>query len=122
MLVQVGHQQILLGVGPEGMTCLTTLTSQAPNNSAATFAGHLASANPNATVKLKNTNEVIQQAQRPTAERRSQQQPSKPATKPRVQVEIGDDDLPGLLPQNARTASDDLTKVIRDRLRGLASS
>jgi flagellar biosynthetic protein FliO len=108
-LVQVGSQQLLLGVSSDSINLLTAIES--PNRHR-DFSLALDAANPNATVRLKAPDEV----QNPRAQKRSIST-TQPVKGGRINVGVGDDGVAAVTAQSAKT--DDITKLLRDRLRNI---
>jgi flagellar protein FliO/FliZ len=113
-LVQVGSQQILLGLTPDNINLLTNIDDK---NSHAGFARALETANPNAEVRLKNPGEIASVQARKTL--------TAPAVKSRsiannrgsnINIAIGED---GPVDLKSSKSEDDITKILRDRLRNL---
>lgn len=113
-LVQVGSQQILLGLTPDNINLLTNIDDK---NSHAGFARALETANPNAEVRLKNPGEIASGQARKTL--------TAPAVKSRsiannrgsnINIAIGED---GPVDLKSSKSEDDITKILRDRLRNL---
>jgi flagellar biogenesis protein FliO len=114
-LVQVGNQQILLGVGPESVNLITTIEqpSSAPRN----FSMALESANPQGTVRLKSADEIVpQKTARRVATPTIQSKPENQVKGSRVNVSVGDD---GIRESAPVSKTDDITKMLRERLRNL---
>ncbi len=121
-LIQVGHQEILIGVGPETVNLITIIESTPKVNQ---FARHLESANPNADIRLKSPNEATPplQARRPVAAStttRPSTQPSATSTVKgnRINVGVGDEG-PKNLNSPTNQKNDDITRILRDRLRNI---
>jgi flagellar biogenesis protein FliO len=116
-LVQVGDQQILLGVSADGINIITTVEPKARQTS---FARQLDAANPNADIRLKSADDIVPpRPQRRTVAASTTAPRSDNAVKgSRVNVGVGEDGL-----QNMKAASSqndgDITKILRDRLRNL---
>lgn len=113
-LVQVGSQQILLGLTPDSINLLTNIEDKSSNSA---FSRALESANPNAEVRLKNPAEISGGAMRKTL--------TAPAVKGRsiggsrgsnINVAIGEDGPVEIKPAKS---DEDITKILRDRLRNL---
>lgn len=113
-LVQVGSQQILLGLTPDNINLLTNIEDKSSNSA---FSRALESANPNAEVRLKNPAEIGGGAMRKTL--------TAPAVKGRsiggsrgsnINVAIGEDGPVEIKPAKS---DEDITKILRDRLRNL---
>lgn len=146
-LVQVGNQQILLGVSQDNINFLTNVESGAnrtkPNQ--ASFGNHLLNADPNAEVKLKSTESLTRPVQRRPADAATTTTPAarpaaprpksvgpetaKAPTNSRVNYAVGDDGIADLRAKGIKNDKgesdqpfDDITKLIRDRLRNLPPS
>jgi flagellar protein FliO/FliZ len=113
-LVQVGNQQILLGLTPDNISLLKNIDDI---NSQTGFARALETANPNAEVRLKNPAEITSGQARKTL--------TTPAVKSRsigsnrgsnINIAIGED---GPVDLKSSKSEDDITKILRDRLRNL---
>jgi flagellar protein FliO/FliZ len=113
-LVQVGNQQILLGLTPDNISLLKNIDD---TNSQTRFARALETANPNAEVRLKNPGEITSGQARKTL--------TTPAVKSRsigsnrgsnINIAIGED---GPVDLKSSKSEDDITKILRDRLRNL---
>jgi flagellar biogenesis protein FliO len=115
-LVQVGHQQLLLGVGADSINLLTTIE---PKSRSRDFAMSLETANPNGTVRLKSPEDI----QSPKAQRRTiaptstTTRPESPVKGGRINVGVGDDGIAPAVASSSKT--DDITKLLRDRLRNI---
>lgn len=141
-LVQVGSQQILIGVSPDNITFLTNVESTKPKPPQS-FGTHLLNANPNAEVKVKAPEPSAARPQRtpqeasvtgtsrPVAPRPKAIGPdqSRPQPSSRVNYAVGDDGIADLRSKNVKIDKthtdqpfDDITKLIRDRLRNLPPS
>lgn len=139
-LVQVGGQQILLGISQDNITFLTNVDGgRRPNQS---FDSHLLNANPNAEVKLKSAEAISRPVQRrpaeaataaarPQAPRTKAIGPDQPKTQSasRVNYAVGDEGIADMRSKGVKNdqgepdqAYDDITKLIRDRLRNLPPS
>jgi flagellar protein FliO/FliZ len=119
-LVQVGSQQILLGVGPESINMLTAIESKPKISN---FASQLQMANPNAEIRLKAPDEVpATKAQRRTlpmsAGSTSTGAKSHNTTSNSINVAI-DDDGPRSVSIKPAKKDEDITRMLRDRLRNL---
>ena len=116
-LVQVGGQQLLIGIGPESINLITSI-EQRPKIS--NFANALESANPNAEIRLKAPEQVT--PTRPTRKPLSSSTlPSRPAAAIKgnsINVGIGEDGPINMKGQNGNKEAD-ITKILRDRLRNL---
>jgi len=116
-LVQVGAQQLLIGVGPESINLITSI-EQRPK--VANFANALEAANPNAEIRLKAPEQVT--PTRPTRKPLSASTlPSRPAASIKgnsINVAIGEDGPVNMKSQNGSKEAD-ITKILRDRLRNL---
>ena len=146
-LVQVGSQQILLGVSQDNISFLTNVESGAnrAKSTQASFGNHLLNADPNAEVKLKSTESLTRPLQRrpadaattttaarPAAPRPKAvgpETPARPVTSSRVNYAVGDDGIADLRAKGIKNDKgesdqpfDDITKLIRDRLRNLPPS
>lgn len=114
-LVQVGGQQLLLGVTSESINLLTQIDSRP---SVAQFSKALENANPNAEIKLKNPAELNAPTKRqPLTASTVKPRTLGPTKGSNINVAIGEDG-----PVNVRGNSkkdDDITKILRDRLRNL---
>ena len=114
-LVQVGNQQILLGVGPESVNLITTIDQQP--SASRNFSMALESANPQGTVRLKSADDIV--PQKPV------RRPATPTLQPkadqavkgsRINVAVGDEGIKESAPVSK---TDDITKMLRERLRNL---
>lgn len=116
-LVQVGDQQLLIGIGPESINLITSI-EQRPK--VANFANALETANPNAEIRLKAPDQVT--PTRPTRKPISASTlPSRPVASIKgnsINVGIGEDGPINMKSQNGNKESD-ITKILRDRLRNL---
>lgn len=145
-LVQVGHQQILLGVSQDNISFLTNVESgmNKPKSNQASFGNHLLNADPNAEVKLKSTESLNRPVQRRPADAATTTAVSRPAaprpksvgpeaakapSSSRVNYAVGDDGIADLRAKGIKNDKgesdqpfDDITKLIRDRLRNLPPS
>lgn len=113
-LVQVGTQQILLGLTPDNISLLTNIEDKSSNG---TFARALETANPNAEVRLKSPAEISSGSARKTL--------TTPAVRSRtvgntrgssINIAVGED---GPVDMKSSKSEDDITKILRDRLRNL---
>ncbi len=145
-LVQVGSQQILIGVSQDNITFLTNVETNAPKQSQS-FSTHLLNANPNAEVKMKapvaaaarpqrqaETN--VTMTSRPASPRPKSigpdqtHAPARPQpTTSRVNYAVGDDGIADLRAKGVKSERvqadkqfDYITKLIRYRLRNLPPS
>lgn len=130
-LVQVGSQQILIGISPDNISFLTEVTPKARQQSAQqSFSNHLLHSDPNAEVKLKQADVGAQRPSRKPSDAATAQRPNVTAKQiqptNRVNVRVGDDgvsDLRSRGVKNDRGSADqpfdDITKIIRDRLKNL---
>lgn len=120
-LIQVGSQEILIGVGPESINLLSVI---APTNVTNNFARHLESASVNSDIRLKSPSEPTPplQPRRPVvaATTRPQAPNSKPTpvTGNRINVAVGDDGARNVN-ASASQKNDDITRILRDRLRNI---
>ena len=118
-LVQVGGQQILLGVGPESINLITTIESRSKQSN---FAGHLQAANPNAEIRLKAPEEISppRPAKRTMTASNSTTniRVEGPIKGGRVNIGVGEDGPRNMNAQPMRK-DDDITRLLRDRLRNL---
>jgi flagellar biogenesis protein FliO len=116
-LVQVGGQQLLIGVGPESINLITAIE---PRPKVTNFANALESANPNAEIRLKAPEQVT--PTRPTRKPISASTlPSHPTASIKgnsINVGIGEDGPINMKGQNGNKEAD-ITKILRDRLRNL---
>ena len=116
-LVQVGGQQLLIGIGPESINLITSI-EQRPK--VTNFANALESANPNAEIRLKAPEQVT--PTRPIRKPISASTlPSRPAASIKgnsINVGIGEDGPIDMKSHNGNKESD-ITKILRDRLRNL---
>lgn len=114
-LIQVGGQQLLLGITSESISLLTHIDS---HPSTAQFSRALENANPDAEIKLKNPTELNAPSKRqPLASSTVKARSLGPTKGANINVAIGEDG-----PVNVRSAQkkdDDITKILRDRLRNL---
>lgn len=113
-LVQVGTQQILLGLTPDHISLLTNIEDKSSQGG---FARALETANPNAEIRLKSPAEIGPGAARKTL--------TTPAVKSRavgntrgsnINIAVGED---GPVEMKSSKSEDDITKILRDRLRNL---
>ena len=112
-LVQVGTQQILLGLTPDSISLLTNIEDKSHEK----FARALESANPNAEVRLKNPAELTPGHARKTLTTPAVK--SRPVSNTRgssINIAIGED---GPMDMKPSKSEDDITKILRDRLRNL---
>lgn len=120
-LIQVGYQEILIGIGPESINLLSVLATNTPTNN---FARHLESANANTDIRLKSPAEPTPSSpqRRPmtAATVRTQAPTSKPTsvTGNRINVGVGDDGAKNMNPPMSQK-NDDITRILRDRLRNI---
>jgi flagellar biogenesis protein FliO len=118
-LVQVGSQQVLLGVSSESINMLTTIESRPT----ASFASQLQMANPNAEIRLKAPDELPQQRpQRRTLPTgiNSSTTSSKGNASASSSINIAiDDDGPRVTTTKSVKKEEDITRILRDRLRNL---
>jgi flagellar biogenesis protein FliO len=114
-LVQVGGQQLLLGVTAESINLLTSIDQRATT---AQFSRALENANPDAEIKLKSPAELTPATKRqPLTASTVKARSLGPTKGSSINVAIGEDG-----PVNVRSNSkkdDDITKILRDRLRNL---
>jgi flagellar biosynthetic protein FliO len=114
-LVQVGGQQLLLGVTAESINLLTSIDQR---GTATQFSRALENANPDAEIKLKSPAELTPAAKRqPLTASTVKARSLGPTKGSSINVAIGEDG-----PVNVRSNSkkdDDITKILRDRLRNL---
>ena len=152
-LVQVGHQQILIGVSPEQISFLTKVEPEPRPNGPAnhkpqstgpnrgSFGQHLLNSDPNAEVKLKPIDPTLPRPARKPSEQASPQardpQKSRPAPselpnpgqrRNQLRVKISDDGIEDMGGAGSARESaggeksyDDITRIIRDRLKNLPS-
>jgi flagellar biogenesis protein FliO len=115
-LVQVGHQQLLLGIGNDSINLLTTIE---PKNRSRDFALSLEAANPNGTVRLKAPEDVQSSKphRRTTSSATPTPRPESPVKGGRINVGVGDDGISQAVANAAKT--DDITKILRERLRNI---
>jgi flagellar biogenesis protein FliO len=115
-LVQVGHQQILLGVSSDSINLLTTVE---PKSRTQNFAMSLESANPSATVRLKAAEEISHSKpqRRPISAATTGVRTEAPVKGGRINVAVGDDGISETASRSSKT--DDITKLLRDRLRNI---
>ncbi len=118
-LVQVGSQQVLLGVSSESINMLTTIESRP----AASFASQLNMANPNAEIRLKAPDDLTQQRPQrrtlPTGANSSTTS-SKSNTSASSSINIAiDDNGPRVTTTKSAKKDEDITRMLRDRLRNL---
>lgn len=146
-LVQVGSQQILIGVSPDNISFLTEVHARPKNQpSSNSFGNHLLNADPNAEVKLKQASysptansTAGTSNQKPTPKRPAEttsvalttgQRPvvrTKQVTgQNRINYAVGDEGVSDLRSRGIKNDKgradqpfDDITKVIRDRLKNL---
>lgn len=116
-LVQVGTQQILLGVGQDTINMLTTIESKSKN---ANFATQLQMANPNAEIRLKAPEElpVVKSPRRTLSTASSATSSHAKTTSTSINIAI-DDEGPRSIPNKSAKKDDDITRMLRDRLRNL---
>lgn len=114
-LVQVGDQQLLLGVSSDSINLLTNISSQ---TMVYPFSKALETANPDADVRLKNPAELGSPSSRKTL--------PTPAVKSRsvgpsrggsINIGVGENGPVDMKPSSK--SEDDITKILRDRLRNL---
>lgn len=114
-LVQVGGQQLLLGVTAESISLLTSIDQRATTTQ---FSRALENANPDAEIKLKSPAELTPATKRqPLTASTVKARSLGPTKGSSINVAIGEDG-----PVNVRSNSkkdDDITKILRDRLRNL---
>jgi flagellar biogenesis protein FliO len=131
-LVQVGNQQILIGISPDNITFLTNVESK-QRIEQASFANQLLNATPGQDTRLKVDQDSrrlqgkvsVQSAvtPRPGVKAKQVVQPS------RVNVSVGDDGISTLTAKGVKNnlgspdqPYDDITKMIRDRLKNMPPS
>lgn len=118
-LVQIGNQQILLGVGPESINLLTTIDDK---KKSASFSGHLEQARPSAEVRLKSPDEIPMPRKNPkqitTTSSANSSRVESPIRGARINVGVGDEGAHEVT-QPLGKRNDDITKLLRDRLRNL---
>jgi len=113
-LVQVGKQQILLGLTPDNINLLSTIDSQSSINN---FSKALESADSNADVRLKNPMELTHTSgQKRLASHTVNSRTIGPKRGNHINVAVGED---GLVDARSPKTEDDITKILRDRLRNL---
>ena len=114
-LVQVGGQQLLLGVTVDSINLLTNIDQRATTTQ---FSRALENANPDAEIKLKSPAELTPATKRqPLTASTVKARSIGPTKGSSINVAIGEDG-----PVNVRSNSrkdDDITKILRDRLRNL---
>jgi flagellar biogenesis protein FliO len=116
-LVQVGDQQILIGVSADAINMITTVESKPRQTS---FARQLDAANPNADIRLKSAEDIApsRPQRRPVTTSTTHSRSDNPVKGSRINVGVGDDGA-----QNMKTPASqndgDITKILRDRLRNL---
>jgi flagellar biogenesis protein FliO len=114
-LVQVGGQQLLLGVTVDSINLLTNIDQRATTTQ---FSRALENANPDAEIKLKSPAELTPATKRqPLTASTVKARSLGPTKGSSINVAIGEDG-----PVNVRSNSkkdDDITKILRDRLRNL---
>ena len=116
-LVQVGDQQILIGVSADAINMITTVESKPRQIS---FARQLDAANPNADIRLKSAEDIApsRPQRRPATTSTTHSRSDNPVKGSRINVGVGDDGA-----QNMKTPASqndgDITKILRDRLRNL---
>jgi flagellar biogenesis protein FliO len=114
-LVQVGGQQLLLGVTAESISLLTSIDQRAATTQ---FSRALENANPDAEIKLKSPAELNPATKRqPLTASTVKPRSLGPTKGSSINVAIGEDG-----PVNVRSnpkKDDDITKILRDRLRNL---
>lgn len=137
-LVQVGSQQILLGVSPDNITYITTVETKPRAGAQQSFGNHLLNANPDAEVKLKTVDAALSKparkpadagtTARPALKARTIQSNAQPTTT-RINVGVGDEGVADMRARGVKNDRgqadqpfDDITKLIRDRLRNLPPS
>ncbi len=129
MLVQVGHEQILLAVSPDSVNYITTVNGQ--ERSRVPQAAHVAMPAPSAFTSQISASESTLELRRspgPATERpqRAAPQPVK-AQKIRksINVAIGDDGITPVSPSKTQKRTDqdqsinDITRLIREKLKNL---
>ena len=116
-LVQVGDQQILLGISADAINMITNVESKPRQNS---FARQLDAANPNADIRLKSADEIspVRPQRRPGASSTTQAKSESPLKGSRINVGVGEEGLTNMKNQPANSDGD-ITKILRDRLRNL---
>jgi flagellar protein FliO/FliZ len=113
-LVQVGKQQILLGLTPDSINLLSTIDNPSSVNN---FSKALESADPNADVRLKNPLELNNvSGQKRLTSHTVNSRSIGPKRSSHINVAVGDD---GLVDTRPPKTEDDITKILRDRLRNL---
>lgn len=114
-LVQVGDQQLLLGVSSDSINLLTNISSQSMTYP---FSKALETANPDADVRLKSPAELASPSSRKTL--------PTPAVKGRsvgpsrggsINIGVGENGPVDM--KSSSKSEDDITKILRDRLRNL---
>jgi flagellar biogenesis protein FliO len=135
-LIQVGQQQILIGVSTDQISYITTVEPTRRNGNESPFSKQLLQANPNAEVKLKAVDQIAEKpAQRRPAEAstvggpgRTEKQGATVQSK-RIAFGVGDDGIENLNRRSAKTdigtadqPFDEITKLIRDRLKNMPGS
>lgn len=114
-LVQVGGQQLLLGITPESISLLTHIE---PRQAHAQFSRALENANPDAEIKLKNPAELNPGTKRqPLTAATVKSRSLAPTKGANINVAIGEDGPVNV--RNNTKKDDDITKILRDRLRNL---
>jgi flagellar biogenesis protein FliO len=132
-LVQVGSQQILIGISPDNISYLTTVETPSRASNQSSFNTQLVNANPNAGIKLKQMDQQVTRPQRRPADSgttskpvpRDSQSSNTPSQSSRINYGVGDDGVSDMRrgqkidKGNPDQPYDDITKIIRDRLRNL---
>jgi flagellar biosynthetic protein FliO len=116
-LVQVGNQQLLLGVGAESINLITTIGQQSNLNH--NFSHALEAANPQGTVRLKSANEIIAPKpvkKSPPTQTLNTRSETTTVKSNRINVSVGDE---GIMDNHLPSRNDDITKILRDRLKNL---
>ncbi len=116
-LVQVGDQQILLGVSSESINLITTVEPKPRQNS---FARQLDAANPNAEIRLKAAEDITtpRPQRRPAIASTTQTRSENTIKGGRINVGVGENGPQNLNSQTSHNEGD-ITKILRDRLRNL---
>jgi len=116
-LVQVGDQQILLGVSSESINLITTVEPKPRPNS---FARQLDAANPNAEIRLKAAEDITtpRPQRRPAIASTTQTRSENTIKGGRINVGVGENGPQNLNSQTSHNEGD-ITKILRDRLRNL---
>ncbi|MCX6126552.1 MAG: flagellar biosynthetic protein FliO [Proteobacteria bacterium] len=133
-LVQVGSKQILIGISPESISFLTEVQTQQKQQPSHSFASQLLQETGVSDIKLKQADASAQQRQvkRPVdlaTAPRPQVRPKQITQPNRVNIGVGDDGVSDLRSRGIKNDQgpvdqpyDDITKMIRNRLKNMPHS